>query len=391
MQEIVNTGDVNLRSLVAKANSLVHIMSSYNLQQLRLIAYCIACYDSRTIENKKFSIKVSDIAAIFEMDDECSNRVIKKVVETASKAVCFKTDEYKKYIYWFSEFVYIKNKAEVEFTLNESIIPFVLGLKERFSIYRIKDVHQFKSSNTWHLYENLNQWKNAGIWNVSIEHLRKLLSKESKYNRFNSFREFCIDAPIQEINEKSNLFVEYQTIKKGKVVTAIQFIINKKDDSMDNDNRLFIMLLKCKINRKVAWKISNKILEYGYEEYFINKIIEVKKRYSSSKGSLQQYITGAINSEFQNILNQFNPYDLMNDDEVMTNDISSDDDNIDYAEVAEKEKVIFDSFVEDIKNNNKYLYDYYLNHGRNNELQNVYLIYLEDYLKRHPEVNTPPA
>lgn len=386
MQVAENNNKINKRSIVAKSNDLIPLMSKYDLQDLRLIAYCLSCYNSKSYDNRKFSVKVSSIANIFEMDAKSSHSVMQRVVQAVKQPVVLKNENREKYIFWFSEFEYIKNKGEIEFTLNESIIPYVLELKERFSVYRIGDVHQFKSASTWHLFENLNRWKNVKIWQISVADLKLLLSKEDKYKRFNSFKERCIEPAVAEINEKSNIFVEYQTIKKGKVVIAIQFIINKKDDDMNNYNRLFIMLLKCKINRKVAWKISNKILEYGYEEYFINKIIEVKKRYSSSKGSLQQYIIGAINSEFQNVLNQFNPYDLMNDDEVMTNDISSDGDNIDYSEVAEKEKVIFDSFVEDIKNNNKYLYDYYLDHGRNNELQNVYLIYLEDYLKRHPEI-----
>jgi hypothetical protein len=39
--------------------------------------------------------------------------------------------------------------GEVVFMLNTSMIPYLFELKERFSVYRLADVHQFKSASTW--------------------------------------------------------------------------------------------------------------------------------------------------------------------------------------------------------------------------------------------------
>ncbi|WP_417908701.1 replication initiation protein [Candidatus Electronema sp. PJ] len=158
-----------LNSEFAKSNELVPIMGRYDLQELRLIAYCIAHYDSRKPDNRRFTAKVTDLAAIFNMAEDSAYSVVKKVVAAMSKLFAFKIDGREKYIWWFQEFEYIPDKGQVEFMLNIRITPYLLELNERFSVYRLGDVHQFKAASTWHLFENLNKWKNAGGWHVSLK------------------------------------------------------------------------------------------------------------------------------------------------------------------------------------------------------------------------------
>jgi plasmid replication initiation protein len=292
-----------LNSIVQKSNSLVPIMSKYDLQELRLIAYCIAHYDSRKPDNRKFTAKVSDLASIFSMDEDSAYSVVKRVVAAVSKPFTLKNDKNEElFIWWFQEFKYIPNNGEVEFMLTTSITPYILELKERFSVYQLGDVHKFKAASTWHLFENLNRWKNAGGWHVSLKELRMMLRADEKYQRFDSFRQWFIDPAIAEINEKSSLNVEYVKETSGKTVVALRFFIDSKQPdyviTVENQkNKLLKLLLCCGIRHNAAENIINQIVGAGREEQFIKKIPEMQKRWSTEKGSMPRYVAGAIKRE----------------------------------------------------------------------------------------------
>lgn len=301
MQNIDKTPD--LKSTVAKSNELVPIMGRYDLQELRLIAYCIAHYDSRKPDNRKFTAKVSDLASIFSMDEDSAYSVVKRVVTAMSKPFALKNENDEElFIWWFQEFKYIPKNGEVEFMLTTSITPYILELKERFSVYQLGDVHKFKAASTWHLFENLNRWKNAGGWYVTLKELRIMLGVYGKYSRFNSFREFYIDPAISEINEKSSLDVEYVKETSGKTVVALRFFIDSKQPDYvitieSQKNRLLKLLLCCGIRHNAAENIINQIIGAGREEQFIKKIPEMQKRWSAEKGSMPRYVAGAIKRE----------------------------------------------------------------------------------------------
>jgi plasmid replication initiation protein len=292
----------DLKSNITKANSLVPLMSRYSLQDLRLIAYCLAHYDSRAAENRKFTARVADLAEIFDMGEKTAHEVVQRVVDTMSKPVKFQSEERDHYLYWFSRIDYIRGKGEFEFMISREIEPFLLELKERFSVYRLADVNKFKSASTWHLFENLNRWKNAGGWHVSLKELHSILGVDGKYPRFNSFREFFIDPAVAEINDKSSLHIEYVKETSGKTVVALRFFIDSKQPDYvitieSQKNRLLKLLLCCSIRHYAAENIINQIIGAGREEQFIKKIPEMQKRWSMEKGSMPRYVAGAIKRE----------------------------------------------------------------------------------------------
>ncbi|WP_417911163.1 replication initiation protein [Candidatus Electronema sp. PJ] len=298
----MDTKKPTLNSPVAKSNDIVPVMSKYDLQELRLIAYCIAHYDSRQPDNRRFTAKVTDLATIFDMAEDSAYSVIKRVVTAMSKPFAFMIDSKEKYIWWFQEFEYIPGNGEVMFMLNTSMIPYLLELKERFSVYRLADVHQFKAASTWHLFENLNRWKNAGGWHVTLNDLHSILGADGKYPRFDSFRQRLIDPAIAEINEKSSLNVEYVKETSGKTVIALRFFIDSKQPDYvitieSQKNKLLKLLLGCGIRNHLAEKIIDQIVGAEKEAHFIKKLPEMQKRWSAEKGSMPRYVAGAVKRE----------------------------------------------------------------------------------------------
>ncbi|MCI5189711.1 MAG: RepB family plasmid replication initiator protein [Candidatus Electrothrix sp. AS4_5] len=295
-------------SIVTKHNTLIKKMARFHLSELRLIAYCLAHYDSRKPENCSFIATVENLRQIFpSMGEKTAYDVIRKtMLELSKKPIEFKKDNKKYYWQWFTGFVYTEGTGEFEFRINPDIQPYLLDLKKHFTKYRLASVYQFKAASTWKFYENLNRWKNTGFWYVELDELRALLGAEGKYPRFNSFRERLIEPSLKEINQKSDLAVHYEKEKNRRTITALKFFIDEKqgEEVINIENpkvRLLKILLICGISHTASNNCVAKICRAGKEEHFIKKIPRIKKRWNSEKGILPKYMLGAINRELEEL------------------------------------------------------------------------------------------
>ena len=110
-------------SVVTKHNDLISKEANFRLSELRLIAYCLAHYDSRKSENRSFTGNVKDLTSIFpNMDKYSAYAVVRKtMLELNKKPIEFKQGNKKYYWNWFTDFVYTEGKGEFEFHLNPAM------------------------------------------------------------------------------------------------------------------------------------------------------------------------------------------------------------------------------------------------------------------------------
>lgn len=306
---------INLNSVVAKKNDLVPKLSRYDLQELRLIAFCLAHYDSRKPQNKRFTARAEDLAKIYpSMGENSAYDVIKKSVgEINSKPIEFCDENGKHYSVLFSGFTYKEKEGSFEFMLSQTTEPFVLELRERFSAYRLGDVHGFKAASSWLLYEHLNVYKYTGAWKVTLDELRECLGVTGKYERLDSLRHDLIDPAMMEINEKSNISVEYVKEREGRKVTALRFFIRTKEkiyvhETEHDKNMLLRLLLQAGIRFDTSEKLLAKIIATGKEKHFLKKIPDMINRWNEAKGPMARYMTGALKSEIYDVNCDNRPY-----------------------------------------------------------------------------------
>ena len=142
------------RAIIAKDHTIIDKMAKFKLQELRLIAFCLAHYDSSKPDNRVFKTTVDELTAIFPSMDEKSSY---NVIRTAMLGINKKPLEFqvggKLYFWnWFSGFTYTIGSGEFEFRITPELQPYLLELEGTFTRYRLQDVYQFKSATTWKLY-----------------------------------------------------------------------------------------------------------------------------------------------------------------------------------------------------------------------------------------------
>lgn len=138
---------------------------------------------------------------------------------------------------------------EVMVRFNPDIMPYLIDLKSNFTQYTIMDIVKLNSKYSITLYKWLTmhynqyfKYKEAGnrtdkqldaLKNpyIKIKTLRELTDTTNEYKRMNDFTKRILIEPINEINEQTNFFIEFEKFKKGKSVDGVQFFITKNEPS----------------------------------------------------------------------------------------------------------------------------------------------------------------
>lgn len=139
---------------------------------------------------------------------------------------------------------YKDDEGKISCEFNHRIIPYLIGLREKFSSYPLRDAANFSSSYTWRFYEILVSWAQpkqdtkglfAGwVKNQSVDELREMLGVPSSY-RWADFQKQVLDIVIPELKEKAKISVFIERIKTVRKITHLNI-------SFIEDNQMIIPL-----------------------------------------------------------------------------------------------------------------------------------------------------
>lgn len=207
-------------------NVITRTYGDMTLIEKRLMYIVINCLDvGRDVEpdlfrNMDFKIPFSELGSTSHSNIKDS---IKKL---QSRTLTLVDDDKKKEFESLVPFPFVKIKGSVvTLTMLSNVVPFFMELKRGFTQYELAAVLSLKSIYAQKLYELLSRWVDKGRWEVPLQELKKLLNAE-KY-KWSNFNIRCLSG-ILEINEKTELYVEFDILKEGKSVTDIIFRITKK-------------------------------------------------------------------------------------------------------------------------------------------------------------------
>lgn len=123
----------------------------------------------------------------------------------------------------------------VELYLNQLFMPYISELVSNFTMVSLQSITNFKSKYSLVVYRWLCSWadnstdfsENARyITTKELKELFGLTEQDYVYNgKFNRalFEQYAIESAVHEINEKTDLQVEYKKIKQGNRIKSYAF------------------------------------------------------------------------------------------------------------------------------------------------------------------------
>ena len=215
------------------------IEGRYNLtpvEQKVLIAMA-AVISKNTKEFDKVKIRVKDLIEFCEIEETNGY----KLVKSATKQLLKRTLEIQYAngdwfgTHWLQSAYYKHKDAVIEYEIDKNLKDDFLNLYKAYLATPAKLLIKFDNRYTPRLYNLLKKMIKVKDFEYEIEYFcDRFMLPESYRNKHTHFEKKFMKVCVDEINDKSDIFVEYKYIKEGRSYTNIHFSVTlKKNDNIE--------------------------------------------------------------------------------------------------------------------------------------------------------------
>lgn len=223
-----------MKEVVMKSNALNEAGYTINLvaQRIILLAIIEAREQGTMIKvGGILHITASDYQKHFECDPSTSYSSLKSACESLYEAdfVWNDIDAKGRKKVNKSRFVqrasYSEDGGYIEIMFGNDVIPLITRLSEQYTEYELAQIKDLNSIYALRIFEMLMQWSGIGKTPViKLEDLRGRLGiEEGQYKQMSNFKIRVLDFAVKEINDNTNVTVEYSQEKEGRTIIGFIF------------------------------------------------------------------------------------------------------------------------------------------------------------------------
>lgn len=137
----------------------------------------------------------------------------------------------------FASVEYKEGSDFIEIELSKTIRSYLFDLEFDFTSYQFNSALSLRSIYSKRIYEMLSQYKDLGIFEISVQKLKERLriidpvNKIEKFTVWSVFSKDVLELTRREISKKTDISFTYTPKKTGRKFTDIEFHIEKKETS----------------------------------------------------------------------------------------------------------------------------------------------------------------
>ena len=175
-------------------------------------------------------LTAKEFSEVFETDIDNSYRYLKKAINKLMKTdIKVERPENNSIvrINVCSQAEYKKREGAIIIEFTDRIMPYLSQVRQKFVLYNLKEIANFNSIYTTHLYELIQQFKDTGYLIRSVEQLREIFAVGTKFKAYKDLKRRTFDHACKEINNNYEMNLGYEEIKEGRKVVAVKFVFKK--------------------------------------------------------------------------------------------------------------------------------------------------------------------
>ncbi|WP_211656057.1 replication initiation protein [Planococcus alpniumensis] len=216
--------------LVSQRNDLIEARHTnpLSVREQKIILTMVSMIEPTDGDFKDYRISIKEFSEMLGLEGSVKYTELKEITkDLMSKSIEIpRTDGGWLFANWISSAEYQKGEGVIALSFSPKLKPYLLQLKDTFTTYRLSNILSLKSTYSIRLYELMKKWQHLGSWSCSIEKFKEKMGIEhKKYPRYANLKARVLNPAIQEVNEKTDVFISLTEIKKGRSVNKIKFAI----------------------------------------------------------------------------------------------------------------------------------------------------------------------
>ena len=310
-------------NLVVKTNQLNQALQNLSLAEVRIVQ--LAIVDARETAtglntDKPLRIDATRYAEVFGTSRQNAYARMKEAEENLfNRRFTYLGDNGKPIkSRWLQQVQYHDGEGAIDLVFTVAVVEGISridGLEQFFTSYLLEQTTQFDSVYSVRLYELLTQWRAAkNTPCFELEQFRGQMGLGvNDYKAMCDFKKRVLDLAVGDINDKSDLKVKYENVKRGRKIIGFKFTVHEKLKSeteqvakfRDADNG--DMFTIDGLSDKQLWRISRHkefISMYGslakgdagkswtaYSDFIVGEIKKDASKFSK-KRPIREYLDG---------------------------------------------------------------------------------------------------
>jgi len=218
---------LNLSNDIRISHEINEAVFNLSAMSLDLLCMILAQIKKEDNEFKFYKLGVSTIEK--RINRKLNRDSFKKSVKELESATL---DILGESIKWFEIFNLESSLGILEIKLNEQLKPYLLNLENKFVLAQLDSILNLNGYYSKRFYLLLAQYKKMQKCKYDLIKLHKILSTPNSLQKlYSNFKSRVLDFSMNEINQNTELNVEYKENKIGKSVNSLDFRIPKVDKS----------------------------------------------------------------------------------------------------------------------------------------------------------------
>ncbi len=219
---------------IVKSNKLIETSYKLGSREQFFVLFLLSKISQHDTEFRQYKIHHKDIARVMNFDGRrrVANKedIFKMMNNLNTQPIRFSEGDEDVQAVWITSLRYNRKSGEYTFTFSFELKPFLLQLKEHFTLFNISNV-VYLSGHSTRMYEVLkrHQYKRESIV-LSIKDLKFWLRIESKYPEYYEFKRWVLEPAKQELEQYTDIRFTYtEAEKEGKKIISLEFTIYENE------------------------------------------------------------------------------------------------------------------------------------------------------------------
>lgn len=219
-------------NLVYQSNNLINANYDMTALEQKILLINISIINKKDTDFGLNVFRIKDLSDLLQCSPELlyrdlpklSKKIISKVVEVYNS----EKDELEQFnIIHYAK--YKNKKGVVEFEINPRAKPYLLQLESFFSSFELKNALRLVGKYSIRLYQITKASLYKKEMYIPLDEFKNTLKLTQKsYDRFNNITNKILIPSVEEINQKTDIELSYETVLSGRKAIGIKFRMKDK-------------------------------------------------------------------------------------------------------------------------------------------------------------------
>jgi plasmid replication initiation protein len=217
-----------------KSNPIVNAKYDITAIQMKAFLKIIASIDQSSDDTPLIQISVKEFQRFL---GGVSNKNIysyleKELTKLRKKDIFYEDENIKLEASFFSSIEYKKKEGYFEFEISKKLRPFLLQLRENFTILDIRNLLYLDSVYAIRMYEFCKEFERFKTFEFGVDELKETFGLSHKYKNYYDFKKKVLHQARAELMDNSELYFDFEEIKNGRKIVRLKFTIIKNSKKL---------------------------------------------------------------------------------------------------------------------------------------------------------------